>query len=67
MLLPLKALGVGLDELAEDIPGDGANQIGNEDETVFQNANAIHHAALEVLRYLTAQRVDTLAQLGSRR
>ncbi len=50
------ALGVGLDELAMDVGGDGANQVGDEDETVFQDADAIDDAALEILRDLTAER-----------
>ena len=39
-LVVVKFVNVRLDELAMDIAGDGANQVGNEEETVFQNADA---------------------------
>jgi hypothetical protein len=45
----------GCYEVTADVTSDFTDEVGDEDETVFEDADAIHDSALEILRYPTAK------------
>jgi len=57
-----KLASVGLHELAADVAGDFTDQVGNEEETIFENADTMQDPARVVARYLSPQRSDALMQ-----
>jgi hypothetical protein len=52
----------GLDELTVDFAGDFTNEVGDEEETIFKDTDAMQDAARIIARYLAAQRGDALMQ-----